>query len=349
MAIRRGILTALRAEQIPPSETWLELSAVYAMLRETLARAFLAGPLEAGAAAERATALLGQRPGWLAGLAERFVARFGVGGRPRFRAAVAFLRADDFLGEAAPPRTVRWLTPPMMMRPAGAYGVPALVSVGELADWLCLGVTELEWLADLRGLARPGHYHYQVVAKQSGAERMLEAPKARLKAAQGRILREILDLVPGHEAAHGFRAGRSVHSFVRPHVGRAVVARLDLRDFFRRSGGRGCRRCFAGWGIRSWWRICWVDCVRMWQGREGRCTGNRICHRGRRRRRHWRTCVFTGLIAGWRGWLGRRGWRTRGMRMIWRFPGILWGRRCWRGWGRLCWKRGTVCSTGRRG
>lgn len=232
MAIRRGILTALRAELIPPSETWLGLSAVSAMLHETLARAFLAGPLEAGEAVGRATALLGQRPGWLAGLAERFVARFSAGVRPRFREALAFLRSDDFLGEAAAPRTVRWLTPPMVMQPAGAYGVPALVSVGELADWLCLGVTELEWLADLRGVARPGHYHYQVVAKQSGAERLLEAPKARLKAAQGRILREILDLVPGHEAAHGFRAGRSVHTFVAPHVGRAVVARLDLRDFF---------------------------------------------------------------------------------------------------------------------
>ncbi len=151
MAIRRGILTALRAELIPPSETWLEPFAVYAMLHETLARAFLAGPLEAGEAAERATALLGQRPGWLAGLAERFVARFSVGVRPRYRAALEFLRGGGFLGEAAPPRPVRWLTPPMVMQPAGAYGVPALVSVGELADWLCLGVTELEWLADLRG------------------------------------------------------------------------------------------------------------------------------------------------------------------------------------------------------
>ena len=53
-----------------------------------------------------------------------------------------------------------------------------------------------------------------------------------MKAAQRRILREILDLVPGHGAAHGFRAGRSIRSFVAPHVGQAVVLRMDLRDFF---------------------------------------------------------------------------------------------------------------------
>ena len=38
--------------------------------------------------------------------------------------------------------------------------------------------------------------------------------------------------VPPHEAAHGFRPGRSVISFVAPHVGRTIVLKMDLRDFF---------------------------------------------------------------------------------------------------------------------
>jgi hypothetical protein len=137
--------------------------------------------------------------------------------------------------EKSPPKVVDWLTPPATMQPvaaAAAWGLPALLSPGELADWLCLGVWELEWLANLRGLARPGHYHYQTIAKSDGSERLLEAPKPRLKAAQSRILHEILDLVPGHPSVHGFRAGRSVRTFVAPHTGQPVVARLDLRDFF---------------------------------------------------------------------------------------------------------------------
>jgi len=57
-------------------------------------------------------------------------------------------------------------------------------------------------------------------------------PKQRLKAIQRRILHEILDLIPPHEAAHGFRRGRSIASFVACHAGRDIVLRFDLRDFF---------------------------------------------------------------------------------------------------------------------
>ena len=42
----------------------------------------------------------------------------------------------------------------------------------------------------------------------------------------------ILDQIPVHDAAHGFRRGRSVCTFASPHVGQRVVVRLDLHDFF---------------------------------------------------------------------------------------------------------------------
>jgi len=193
------------------------------MLSKNLAKAFLAGEMDAGLAASRGELALGRKTPWMEDLARRFVARFQAGTRPRLRDAVAFLKAK--LGTMAPAE----MQPIMAAR---TWALPAIVSVGELADWLCLGVTELEWLADLRGTARPGHYHYQTVAKQNGAVRLIEAPKLRLKEAQRRILTEILDLVPGHEAVHGFRKGRSIRSFAEPHVGKPVVLRMDLRDFF---------------------------------------------------------------------------------------------------------------------
>ena len=203
------------------------------MLPKNLAKAFLAGEMDAGMAAARGESALGRKTPWMEDLARRFVVRFQAGTRPRLREAVAFLMADE---DPRADKTVRrWLTEPAAMQPieaARSWGVPEITSVGALADWLCLGVTELEWLADLRGTARPGHYHYQTVAKRNGAVRLLEAPKLRLKEAQRRIHREILDLVPGHEAVHGFRAGRSIRSFAGPHVGKPVVLRMDLRDFF---------------------------------------------------------------------------------------------------------------------
>jgi RNA-directed DNA polymerase len=53
-----------------------------------------------------------------------------------------------------------------------------------------------------------------------------------LKAAQRRVLREVLDHIPAHDAAHGFIAGRSARSHAAAHARTAVVVRLDLEDFF---------------------------------------------------------------------------------------------------------------------
>ena len=61
---------------------------------------------------------------------------------------------------------------------------------------------------------------------------MLEAPKPRLKALQRRLLHELLDWVPVHPAAHGFVGGRSARTHATAHVGRRVVVRVDLEDFF---------------------------------------------------------------------------------------------------------------------
>ena len=79
---------------------------------------------------------------------------------------------------------------------------------------------ELDWFADCQARERFAavealrHYRYRWVAKPSGSLRLIEAPKPRLKQLQRRVLDEILLHIPPHEAAHGFRPGRSV-TFVR--------------------------------------------------------------------------------------------------------------------------------------
>jgi hypothetical protein len=127
-------------------------------------------------------------------------------------------------------------------RAAGSWGVPAFESVGALTDWLRITQGELEWFADLkRMLARRGlnqvdvplsHYRYRILAKDGSSVRLIEAPKPRLKQIQNQILTEILEKIPVHPAAHGFRRGRSIRTFAAPHVGQRVVLRMDLRDFF---------------------------------------------------------------------------------------------------------------------
>jgi retron-type reverse transcriptase len=70
------------------------------------------------------------------------------------------------------------------------------------------------------------------IPKASGGVRTLAAPRPALKAIQRTILREMLRVLPTHEAAHGFVPGRSIMTNAAPHVGAALVVKLDLRDFF---------------------------------------------------------------------------------------------------------------------
>src|SRR5262249_40924109 len=115
---------------------------------------------------------------------------------------------------------------------------PHLKTPTELAAWLGIRVSQLEWFADLHGLqckraaGRLRHYHYRLHPKIDGGVRLVEAPKRRLKALQRRILFDLLAHIPQHAAAHGFRSGRSVATFATPHVGRRVVLKIDLRNFF---------------------------------------------------------------------------------------------------------------------
>src|SRR4029079_10295925 len=45
-------------------------------------------------------------------------------------------------------------------------------------------------------------------------------------------LAEILDHLPPHDAAHGFLAGRSIVTNAGPHVGRFVVLKWDVQNFY---------------------------------------------------------------------------------------------------------------------
>jgi hypothetical protein len=118
------------------------------------------------------------------------------------------------------------------------WPVPALATPAGLAEWLDLGLEDLSWFADCHGReanAPPGplrHYTYRWLPKQRGSPRLLEVPKKRLKAIQRRVLHDVLDHIPPHEAAHGFTPGRSLASYVSAHVGKQLVVRFDLRDFF---------------------------------------------------------------------------------------------------------------------
>ncbi len=218
------------------------------VVARALASAFLGGPFDEEALVRRGAQVLGKRWRWLRPLARRVLATFAVGAPPRRDRLARFILGDAgfSLGPTrVEPRLAGHPTRPACAprfrgdtAPPGTGPLPELGSLGQLADWLSLSAGELDWFADRRGWeaaadrAALRHYHYRPLTKRFGRVRLIEAPKPRLKRLQRRILIEIIDQVPLHPAAHGFRRHRSVRTFAEPHVHRGVLLRIDLEDFF---------------------------------------------------------------------------------------------------------------------
>lgn len=117
-------------------------------------------------------------------------------------------------------------------------GLPSFHTPDALAEWLEIPVGKLAWLTHrCNDACRPesvqkAHYHYRWIKKRAGGVRLIEAPKPLLKSVQNQILHGILNAIPPHEAAHGFVKGCSPLTNARPHVGRRVVLKFDLENFY---------------------------------------------------------------------------------------------------------------------
>jgi RNA-directed DNA polymerase len=112
------------------------------------------------------------------------------------------------------------------------FGLPPLRDERAVANWLGLSLGRLRWLTFDRAADTTWHYSRYVVPKRSGGQRVILAPKRELKALQRRALLDLVAKIPAAAAAHGFVPGRSIATNAQPHVGKRVVVRLDLKDFF---------------------------------------------------------------------------------------------------------------------
>ena len=215
-------------------------SRVLISLRElgrVLAAAFLAGEWEPDAMAARGRRAVGRRT-WLRGVAVEVLAAYERPPRDRPRELAAYI-AIVLEERPRAPRVARvlheWIAHPATVR--APWPVPRIDTVGELAERLELDPGQLAWLADVRGLERTAgpklrNYTYVRVPRAAGPPRVIERPKARLKEIQRAILRDILTWIPVHDAAHGFVRGRSARTHASAHLGRRLVMRFDLEDFF---------------------------------------------------------------------------------------------------------------------
>ncbi len=195
---------------------------------------------------QRLAAAWGRKQRWQQALAERVLDAFAE--PPSYRDTeklCAFIEGEESFRSACSrqmfgaKRRLFWFKPAMSRNWAAlGWNIPPIATSWALAERLGLSTNELAWFADCHGQeakvksVKLRHYAYRWLPKRGGKWRLLEVPKSRLKAIQRRILHEILDRIPAHDSAHGYRAGRSIVSFAAPHCGKGIVLRFDLRHFF---------------------------------------------------------------------------------------------------------------------
>jgi hypothetical protein len=216
------------------------------LLLSALARAFLNAEPDSDDIVKQAGETLGKRWRWIRPVARRFLERFDNRTRPRQREVERFLLSDPSFQRAIEKsggalQIAVWMSAEPRMRPVAAaknWKIPEILTESDLAAWLRVRESELEWFANLRSAGprraetRLQHYHIRVLSKAQGNLRLIEAPKPRLKIMQQKILSHILAVIPAHPAVHGFVKGRSIKTFAAPHTGKRVVLRMDLKDFF---------------------------------------------------------------------------------------------------------------------
>ncbi|MET0211080.1 MAG: reverse transcriptase family protein [Burkholderiaceae bacterium] len=135
----------------------------------------------------------------------------------------------------------------MLPRPFALANVPVprLHTEADLGAWLGVSMSTLDALAGPAQRYREAtptprrihtaathHYRCLLLPKRRGGFRLIEEPLPLLKRVQRHVLDELLNLVPTHEAAHGFVPGRNVASHAAMHANQAWVFSFDLTDFF---------------------------------------------------------------------------------------------------------------------
>ena len=161
--------------------------------------------------------------------------------------------ANWFVGRAPWPRMSRYVLIPDVNPEFENPHLPAINSLPALSQWLQIEHGELEWFADLwrtraQQNAHLNHYVYKVTRKSRGGVRLIETPKSRLKAIQRQIYHNIVEFMPVHDAAMGFRKHRSCKDHANLHAGKKFIYMFDLAHCFQSITWVQVKRLFAALG-----------------------------------------------------------------------------------------------------
>jgi hypothetical protein len=112
------------------------------------------------------------------------------------------------------------------------YGLPVWKTESDVAIALRVPQGQLRYFSQHRHRERVVHYIAFAIPKRSGGERVIHAPKKKLKALLRTLDRLLVSKLPVSEHAHGFVKGRSIATNARPHVGKPMIVKFDIKDCF---------------------------------------------------------------------------------------------------------------------
>jgi RNA-directed DNA polymerase len=130
-------------------------------------------------------------------------------------------------------------------------GLPLLETPVHLAHAMNLTERDLAWLCFHRSASKSTHYALFTIPKRRGGLRVLASPKTKLRIAQRWILATILQKLTPHPAAMAFEPGASVVKNAAPHASKAIIVKLDLRDFFPSIGTQRVKKYFIKLGYNE--------------------------------------------------------------------------------------------------
>lgn len=96
-------------------------------------------------------------------------------------------------------------------------------------------------------------YAQFAIPKRSGGTRIIQSPNRELKRVQRRILHRLLKCIRSHPAVRGFERHQSIVTNALPHQNKAIVLRMDVKDFFRSTQSHRVRDMFLrlGWNRQA--------------------------------------------------------------------------------------------------
>jgi RNA-directed DNA polymerase len=115
------------------------------------------------------------------------------------------------------------------------------LGVDELSRRLKMSAAELQ--------AIPIAYEEFSIPKRSGGVRKILAPNLKLKAVQRRLLHQLFRKLKAFPLATGFERNHSIVTNAACHVGKAVIVKMDVKDFFPTTSTERVQQYFRkiGW------------------------------------------------------------------------------------------------------